>query len=170
MTKVIQAMKRIKENKEKISDLQEKIHKNAAHMSIEKLEYDEPAEKVEAWVRSCLDLSQENVRLLTAIARTNLATEVTIDIGDNQIKKTIAEWVWRRREYAALDYATIGKLTDRGMKDATIQNSAGGITEVKVIRNYNPLVRDARMEEFRSEPHRIDAALEVINAVTDLVE
>jgi hypothetical protein len=38
------------------------------------------------------------------------------------------------------------------------------------VRNYNPKRRDEKMAEYQGEPHEIDATLEVINAVTDLIE
>jgi len=42
--------------------------------------------------------------------------------------------------------------------------------EVKLVRNYNPERRDKKLAEYQSEPHEIDATLEVTNAVTDLLE
>lgn len=168
--KIIEAMKSLKENKEKIAELQVRINQNSAHMSVETPVYENITEKINGWVQSCEDLTQENIKRLTDIARTNLATSVTIELGDKQVTKTIAEWVWRRREYAAVDKKTQSMLTDRGLKDSQIQSEAGGITHVNVVRNYDPEKRDDKLDMYRSEPHRIDAALEVINAVTDLVE
>lgn len=126
--KIIEAMKRVKANKEKIQDLQAKLAQFCANLDYETLTYGSAADtsaKITDWLNSCTDLTQENIRLLVAVQRTNNATDVTITLGEKSVTKTIAEWVWRRREYAALDLKT---------------------------------------------PHEIDAALEVVNAVTDLVE
>jgi hypothetical protein len=41
---------------------------------------------------------------------------------------------------------------------------------VKVVRHFDPVKRDRMAAMYKSEPHEIDAALEVINAVTDLIE
>ena len=106
---------------------------------------------------------------MCAIARRNLATSVTIELGGKSVTKTIAEWVWRRREYAKLDLLTFSKLTDRGLKEGQGQTSTGLPFEVKLVRHYDPSQRDAAMAMYQAEPHQIDAALEVVNATTELL-
>lgn len=169
--KIIEAMKRVKQNEEKIIDLQAKIAANCANLSVETSPYGEKApSKIEEWSQGCDDLSQENIRLLTAIQRTNLATEVAIVLGEKNVTKNIAEWVWRRRKYAMTDYTTWSRMTDRGLKEGVIKQSTGQELNVKIVRHYNTEKRDAMMAMYRAEPHVIDAALEVINATTDLIE
>lgn len=170
--KIIEAMKRVKLNNEKVADLRAKIGQNSAHLSYETPLYGEnQAKQVSEWVQSCLDISQENVRLLVAIQRTNLATSVTIDLGGKSVTKSIAEWVWRRRTYAEQDAGTISMLSDRNLKEGLVPSSTGGAPqEVKIVRNFDPALRDAAREVYRSEPHLIDSALEIVNATTDLVE
>jgi hypothetical protein len=168
--KIIEAMKKVKQNKEKIADLQTKIGQTCANLSHETPVYGaETSTKIREWLQSCQDLTQENVSLLCAISRTNLATPATIELGGKQVTKTIAEWVWRRREYAKTDLMTFGKLTDRGLKEGAGQTSTGVPFEVKIVRHYDPTQRDTAMAMYQAEPHQIDAALEVINATTDLV-
>lgn len=170
--KIIEAMKRIKEHKVKVADLQDKIAKNCANLSHETPVYGpDTRDKITAWLQSCTDLSQENVRLLCAIQKTNMNTPVTVELGGIRVTKTIAEWVWRRREYAALDMLTWGKLTDRGLREGHLPSSVQGQqVEVKIQRHYDPELRDKSVALYRDEPGRIDAALEIINAVTDLME
>lgn len=166
--KIIEAMKKVKANKEKIADLQIKIANHSAHLSHETPVYEDTAAKVQEWCQSCNDLTLDNVKLLTAISQTNLMTPVTISLGGQNITKNIAEWIWRRREYAELDLKTWNMQTDRGLKEGQAQSSTGVPFEVKIVRNYDPELRDKKVSLFKSEPHEIDAALEVINAVTDL--
>lgn len=169
--KIVEAMKRVKSNKEKIADLQAKVAQFCANLNFETPTYGaETPNKIREWLQSCNDLTQENVRLLCAIQRTNMTTLVTVSLGEKVVTKSIAELVWRRREYAAIDLNTWAKLTDRNLKEGTGQNSSGTPVEVKIIRHFDPEQRDKKMAEFKSEPHEIDAALEVVNAVTDLVE
>lgn len=169
--KIIEAMKRVKANKEKINDLQIRIGQISAHLTHETPVYgDQTAEHVRSWAQACDDLSQENIKLLCAISRTNLATTATIKLGEKSITKTLAEWIWRRREYAALDLKTWAAMTDRGLKEGFAPSSTGVPLDVKIVRNYDPQARDKKIAEYKSEPHEIDAALEVVNAVTDLVE
>jgi hypothetical protein len=169
--KIIEAMKRVKANKEKIADLQNKIAQYCVNLSFETPTYGtETGNKIKEWLQSCDDLSKDNAKLLVAIQRTNLATAVTIQLGDNAITKSIAEWVWRRREYAAMDLATWSKLGDRNLKEGQVINSNSERVDVKIMRHFDPVQRDRMVAVYRSEPHEIDAALEVINAVTDLAE
>lgn len=168
--KIIEAMKRVKQNKEKVADLQNKLSQICANLSHETPLYgSETGTKVKEWLQSCTDLSQENVSLLCKIQRTNLATEVTIELGGKQITKNIAEWVWRRREYAKVDLLTFSKLTDRGLKEGMVNTSTCQPMELKIVRHYDPVARDTAMATYQSEPHLIDAALEVVNATTELI-
>ena len=169
--KLIEAMKRVKLNKEKVADLHAKIGQNCAHLSHETPLYAQnPAGTIEGWARQCDDVVQENIRLLVAIARTNMATDVTIELGERQVTKKIAEWVWRRREYAAMDQRTWAMMTDRNLREGTAQSSTGVPVEVKLVRYYDPALRDKMLRIYMEEPKRIDAAMEVVNAVTDLIE
>lgn len=168
--KLIQAMKKIKANKEKIADLHEKIRHNSAHLNIETPAYDNVAKKITEWVQTCEDLSKENIKLSTALAYTNLNTQVEIEIAGKMIKKSIAEWVLRRREYATLSYKTFNAMSDRGLQEGVSQSSTGVPIEVKLVRNYDPELRDKKCSEYREEPSIIDSNLEVVNAVTDLME
>ncbi len=132
--------------------------------------YEDPAGQVREWLQSCEDTARDNVELLVAIQRTNLATPVTIDVGGKPVTKSIAEWVWRRREYAKADLDTWAQLTDRGLKDQRVAQTTGAEPlEIKIVRNYDPKQRDDKLAQYRDEPHLIDAALEIVNATTDLV-
>jgi 2-succinyl-5-enolpyruvyl-6-hydroxy-3-cyclohexene-1-carboxylate synthase len=168
--KIIEAMKRVKQNLEKIGDLQTKIGNTCSNLSVETPVYPDTKAKINEWSQGCDDLTQENIRLLTAIQRTNLATQVTIELGMKTVTKNIAEWVWRRRTYATVDHATWAKMTDRNLKEGQINQSTGQPLMVTIQRHYDPEKRDAMLAMYRSEPHMIDAALEVVNATTELIE
>lgn len=169
--KIVEAMKRIKQNKAKIADLQAKVAANCANLAHETPMYgSETGTKIKEWIQSCMDLSRDNISLLCAISRTNLANDVTIDLGGKAVTKSIAEWVWRRREYAQPDLTTWNRLTDRGLKEGISNTSTGIPIEIKILRHYDPQQRDAAMAMYQAEPHDIDAALEVVNATTDLIE
>ncbi len=169
--KIIEAMKRVKMNKEKVADLQVKLHSVSVYLSIETPLYgDATGAKITEWLQACEDIGQENIRLLTAIQRTNLDTQVAIELGGKSVTKSIAEWVWRRREYANMDLATWQKLTDKGLKEGVTATATGGQIDIKIVRFYDPVKRDEKVTEYRSEPHLIDAALEIVNATTDLIE
>lgn len=172
--KIIEAMKKVKANEEAIRDLQAKIALNSARLNIETSPYgdkDAATAQVQEWAQGCHSRSLENVRLLTAIGRTNLQTMVTITLGGRSVTKSVAEWIWRRRKYAAVDLITWKSMGDRNLKEGKVSMATGSPpTDVTIVRHYNPVERDAKVSEYQTEAHEIDAALEVINAVTDLVE
>ena len=168
--KLIEAMKKLKDLNVKAEDLRKKVAVNCADLNIETPMYgaDQKA-TVDGWLQAHTDLMQEILKLRVAIQRTNLATNVTIEIGGKQVTKSIAEWIHRRRDLAKLDMDMWAKLGDRGLKEQNVQTSPGGpVTEIRVRRYYDPKERDAKIELYRSEPSVIDATLEVTNAVTEL--
>jgi len=61
-------------------------------------------------------------------------------------------------------------LTDKGLKEGFIKESSGEQREIKIIRCYEPEARDVMVDLYISEPMIIDSRLEVINAVSDLIE
>lgn len=168
--KLIQAMKQLKDMNHKHADLMQKVAIHSAHLNYETPTYSDQKKQVREWMQALEDLTKEMVRLQVAIQRTNLGTPVTIDLNGKQVTKSIAEWVLRRRTYANMDYMAWTKLTDRNLKEGTVKNSQNQDVEVKIVRCYDPTERDTKVEMYRGEPAKIDGTLEIVNAVTDLVE
>lgn len=168
--KIIQAMKQVKDLTIKAEELRQKVAKHCVDYTHETPVYENQSNKISEWIQAHTDIVQEIARLRTAIQKTNISTEVTIDLGGKKITKTIAEWIHRRRDLANLDLAMQNALTDKGLKEGNIVSSSGERQELKIRRYYKPEVRDEKKEVYRSEPNIIDSTLEVINAITDLVE
>ena len=169
--KIIEAMKTVKLNTRKIEDLSAQIRNSSANLSIETPLYGaETPAKISGWLQAIHDIGQDNITLLVNIQRTNLVTQVPITINGNTITKSIAEWVWRRRLYATIDFNAWHQLSDRGLKEEIKMPTGNGqAVEVKLVRHYNPLLRDTMCAIYRDEPFLIDSALEVVNATTELV-
>lgn len=174
--KVIEALKKTKELQEKAEDLRDKVANHCAHMSYETPVYPDQKKQIREWMQSHSDVVKEILRLRLAIQRTNLATDVTIELDGKQVTKTIAEWIHRRGTngmgLAYLEAELWRKLTDRGLREGhlpTSQPSSEG-TEAKIVRCYDPAERDDKVYLYRNEPQIIDRTLEVVNAVTDLIE
>lgn len=178
--KIIEALKQIKDLQRKAEDIRNKIGVSCADLSIETPAYGEnQKEQVRQWLQAHSDIIKEILRLRFAVMGTNVVTSVTIELGGKQVTKTIAEWLLRRggknREgsLSALELAAWSKLTDRGLKgkEGAIPSSTGGESQpVKVRYYFDPAERDVKKDELQSEPSLIDGRLEVVNAVTDLVE
>lgn len=176
--KIIEAMKQCKDLLRKAGELRSKAEEHAADLDLHTPRYgtyDEQRAKVSEWLQGHESTTQEICRLKTAIQRTNLATSVTIELGDKAVTKTIAEWVYRRRELSKLDltaWSGLIKIERSGrVQEGTIKGMDGETgREVKIRRYYDPKTRDAKMDMYASEPSVIDGRLEVTNAVTDLIE
>lgn len=174
--KIIEGMKRIKELTIKQEDLRDKISKHCSHLSHENPVYGtETPEQVKQWLQAHEDIGKEIIRLRMAIQKTNLATEFPVELGGKNVTKTIAEWLIRRGTpqnpgLANADREAWAKLSDRGLQGGTIKDSMGQLTPVTIVRNFDPTQRDEKINMYMHEPSQIDAALEVANAVTDLVE
>jgi len=168
--KIIEGMKQIKDLQRKASDLRIKIGNCSADLDVETPLYEEQKTKVRGWLQAHDDIIQEILKLRVAIQRTNLATDVTVELGGKAVTKNIAEWIHRRRDLAQEDLSAWKQLTDRGLREGTVKQSTGESKEVKIRRYYDPEERDRKLDMYRSEPLLIDSRLEVINAITDLIE
>lgn len=168
--KIIQAMKRLKELKAKEEDLREKVGRFCADLTMETPTYPDQKQQIREWIQAHHDILKEILALRLAIQRTNLATRVTIELDGKGVAQSIAAWIHRRKDLAAMEMAVWQKLGDRGLREQNVQTSLGGnITEIRIRRYFDSTEKDRRVELYRSEPMVIDATLEVINATTELV-
>jgi len=172
--KLIEAMKLKKELQTKAEDIRAKIKTHSAHMDFEGASYGSQAKQQEAidgWLQSHQDIVKQIRKLAVDIQRTNLNTLVLVDIGGEPVELSIAECIIRRRELANMEKAAWELLTDKGLRDGAVNLSNGeGQKVVKVVRYFDPAERDKKVEQFKHEPAAIDRKLEVVNAVTDLIE
>lgn len=168
--KIIEALKGVKELQRKAEDLRGKIQKHSAHLSHETPVYQNQKQQVSEWLQAHSDLLKEILSLRVRIQKTNLATQVAIDIDGKTVTKSIAEWIHRRKDLAQMEEISWKCLTDRGLVETKTRQSTGEILEIKIVRCYDPAERDKKLDVFSNEPHLIDGKLEVVNAVTDLLE
>lgn len=169
--KLIEALKSLKDLTQKAADLRVKIATHSAYLSVETPIYEKQTEQVREWLQAHEDLTREIATLHVRIAKTNLGTMVTIKVGDNTLIKPIAEWVIRRRITANLDLQAWSQLGDRGLKEQSFRPTAESkVTEVKIVRCYDPVQRDNRITLYKGEPNLIDRTLEVVNATTELLD
>ena len=168
--KLIEAMKEIKALKVKAEDLRKKSAQFCSKISFETNTYPDQAAQVKEWLQGHHDTVKRIAKLQTAIQRTNLATNVSINLGGKEVGHCIAEWILRRRELAELELQAYAGLGDKGIKEGQATQSDGTKVDVKIVRFYDPSERDERISSFREEPSIIDRTLETVNAVTDLIE
>ena len=168
--KLIEALKKQKDLAIKAEDLRTKIGQHSADLNFETPVYEDQKSQVASWLQAHSDILKEMLRLRIAVQRTNLATNVTIDLAGKSVTHSIAEWIHRRKDFAPAEAAAYAKLTDRNLKEGVAQQSSGATIDVKIRRYYDAKTRDENIAKYKSEPHVIDSTLEVTNAVTDLIE
>lgn len=168
--KIIEALKKTKDLERKSRDLVEKIRNHCADMDYETPVYPDQKQQIFQWMQSHKDLIREIGRLKYCIQKTNVLTPVTIVLNGNDVTKSIAEWIFRRKTLADLEKQSWSALSSRGLKDLRIQQSQGQIVDAKVRYYYDPREKDRMMDILSSEPSLIDSKLEMVNAVTDLIE
>lgn len=166
-----QALKKRKEYFKKLDDLKDKISRISARMENQTAEYANEPIQINEWIQARKDIIQEIEKLTYAIQVTNIITQVTIELNNKSITKSIAEWMQRRDKLAKLELESYTSLTDRNLRAQTLkQPDSNGAQVIQVVFNYNPKERDVNTELFRTEPNTIDSVLETINATTDIVE
>lgn len=173
--RIIEGLKKIKDLKRKADDLRGKIATYCADMDAETPAYgtmEQQTKQVAEWLQAHSDVLKEIERIQLSIQNTNLKTIVDVEVSDGKfVKKSIAAWILRRRELANLERAAWFGLSNKGLKPQNYKPDAtkDEIKITNVRKYYNQQERDKKVEEFTSEPLRIDAALEIINATTELI-
>ena len=170
--KIIEALKKIKDLKRKAEDLRQKVGQYCADLDCETPIYPDQKATVSGLVQGHHDLMKEILSLRVRIQKTNLETPVTIDLNNTHITKSIAEWIHRRKDLASLEENCWRQLSDRGLKETNSYQLTPQSPAMPVKRRlyFDAAQRDTKVAQFRSEPLQIDAALEIVNAVTDLKE
>ena len=168
--KIIEALKQVKDLERKTNDIKERLQKYCADMDYETPVYQDQRGQVSAWLQSYKDICREIGRLKFRLSKTNVNTNVTINIDGTDVTKSIVEWIERRKKLCALEKQGYAALSNRNLKDIRVQQSAGQIVEAKVRYYYDPLLRDKMLDILNAEPSLIDSKLEIINATTDLME
>lgn len=170
--KIIEALKKIKDLQRKASDIKIKISQHCVDLDCDTPTYPDQRKQISEWLQSYGDIVKEILHLRYSIQKTNVATLVTIELGNKQVTKSITEWIYRRKDLAKMDEEVWGTLTDRGIRDEQ-KYQVSDKSPALVVRKrlyFDPQERDTKRELYRSEPSKIDATLEIINATTELIE
>jgi len=168
--KIIEALKKTKDLARKTDDLKKLVKDHCAISTLESEKYPNQTTKVSEWVQAYGDILKEILRLRVAIQKTNLETKVVIELNGKQVEKSIAEWIHRRRDLATMERGIWDVQTDRGINEGMVKGPTGDLIDMKIKRFYDPGKSDVMKDVLSSEPSIIDSRLEVVNAVTDLIE
>lgn len=172
--KIIEALKQSKDLMRKAQDIRNKLKEYCADLDMQTPEYGTEAqqrEQINKWLQMHSDILKEIENLRLSIQRTNLQKEVSVEVKDGQtVTKSIAAWIHRRKDLAALEAESWKGLTNKRLTPQNYKLTAKDedMKIANVRKYYDQKIRDEKVEQFTSESSRIDAALEIANAVTDL--
>ena len=168
--KIIEALKQIKYLVKKAEDLQGKLALHSADMEFDNAPFPDMKLKVKEWVQGHTDIVREIGRLRYRLQKTNTNTQLTIHLHGVEVTKSIYEWIQRRKDLSKLELTGWSKLTDRNLKDGQFSQTNGQMGTIKMRRYYDPQEKEVKVTQLQQEPHLVDAALEIANCQTDLVE
>lgn len=169
--KLIEGMKQLKITEKKMSHNADRISEYAAIISSEKPIFGTEAEQrkqVGALIQSNTDLAKEYLRLKARVDLTNLQTQVTI--GKETF--TIADLLQIKRNVAGLMKLTYTSLNDKKAEYRlqSIRLGATGTKPPHIERMYDETAKYQGLQYWQGIEDEIETRLEVINAMTELVE
>ena len=169
--KIIEALNKVKDLDTKVKDLTYKIGCCCADTELDTPLYPDQKGKISEWLQGVHDITLEIETLKHRIQKTNVMTEVPIELNGKIITKSITRWIIRRRDLAGKDLSAWMQLSDRGLRAQSSQSSNSNETKIyKVRRYFDPAEKDKMTGLYSSEPSIIDGKLEIINAITELLE
>jgi hypothetical protein len=168
--KLIEALKKSKDLLKKADDIKMKITQHCCDLDCETALYTDQKAQVSSWLQAHHDLLKEISNLNYRILKTNVMTKVSIEIDGKHIEKSISEWIFRRKKLCLVEESAWKCLGDRGLREGVMNQSTGAQIQVKLRRYYDPKERDHKVSVFSSEPSVIDAKLEIVNCITDLLD
>ncbi len=173
--KIIEGLKKVKDLQRKAEDIRSKVSQFCADIEIETPVYGTPEaqkEQIASWLQSHHDIIKEIEDLRIRIQRSNLFTEIPIEVTDGMyVTKSIAAWIHRRKDLAGHEATCWKGLTNRNLqaRPYKVTQISEDVKVANVRKYYDQQERDKKVEEYTSEPARIDSALEVANATTELM-
>lgn len=168
--KIIEALKLVKLNEKKIADFADRIKVNSAKLSNQNSPYKNPTEQVKAWEQSILDLVKNNEELQLKIHKTNTVTNITVVVDGKAKTKTIDEWLYRVKNGVRLESMAYAAMTNRGLKESADKDKDGNLIINHIEYAYDAEHKDRKVMSLTEEIAAIHTALEIANAVTDIVE
>jgi hypothetical protein len=173
--KIVEALKKIPDLQRKAEDIRRNLAKFCADLDNEKPEYETPEKQkaqITTWLQSHSDILKEIEILRTRIQKTNLETDVDIEVSEGKtVTKSIARWIHRRKDLSKLEAESWQCLTSRNLQAKGYQKPGDETVLIANVRKYyDQQLRDRKLADLLSEKSLIDGKLEVVNAVTDLLE
>lgn len=172
---IIEGMKRLRVIKKRMISNIESINKYAAIVSNERPMFgseDEQKKEVKQIIQSNLDLLKEGLKLKKRVERTNLQIVVEMD-GE---KYTISDMLILKREYVQLIVQTYDALNTNQaqmkLNAMSRQHHVAGQQgeSLRIDHMFDEKEKNKELRKWQDLYDNIDSRLEVINAITTLLD
>lgn len=171
--KIIEGLKKIKDLKRKLGDIQIKIITYSADYDCDNPVYENQRLQIDSWLQAAEDLTKEVSNLTHRIHKTNISTNISIEVAiGKSVNKSIDEWLLRVNGLAEDDKNTWNRLNTTDINTEKKYRLPGSNTDILVKKRlyFDPKKRDEKVEEYTSEISKISSKLEIVNAITDLLD
>lgn len=128
--------------------------------------------------QSIRDMEDRIVRIRTAIQSANLATSLTIGIGDRAITRTVTAWLNWRKEISVVQREWMNMLNNQVVKARAEAQRFGGsavnaavsaeIKERHMVVNFNEVELMADIENMEAVLGELDGKLSLVNATVKI--
>lgn len=170
--KIIEALKNLKTIEKRMEANCGKIAQYCSYISCETPVFEteqRQRQEVESLIQANGDLQKEYLRLKVAIERSNIETNVFVSGKNYKISELITIrrglGTFMRKTYESLNPGpSVNKIT------AVYRSGMDATNPPRIIQLYKETEKNERMKEIEELLASIDAALEITNATTDLVE
>ena len=169
--KIIEGLKELKLIESRMKKNAEQIEKYSSVLDTERCHFENEAvqtREVEQLVQANKDLQERYLQLKISIEHTNLATKVQIE-GQKK-DYSIYELIIIKRKLGSLIKQTYEAMNRKQADMRRIKSMTSQATPVKVITLYDERKKNEALENHEKLMSNIDGRLEVVNAVTDLIE
>lgn len=169
--KIIEALKELPLIEKKVKKNNEKIREYSSFGSHVGPAFDtqeQQNKEVDSLIQSNKDLIYRYMKIKHSLNLTNLKTDVTI----NGQTCTIADWIIWKQKTGQMFLSTYANLsTSIGESHIRIHqaNLQDGI-QIGIVKCYSETFKNTNIDSIQDTIDKIDAALEMVNATTDLIE
>ena len=172
--KIIEALKelplidkKLEKNRQSLAEYASSVDGGTTGNTLKFPTKEEQTAEVAALIQSSQDLVSRKAKLRRALAITN--AKVKVSIGGLP-EKSIIEWIEYRQKGAEALRACYSSLSDNAAASKLNTFKFDGTQGVRIQRHYDEAVRNKLLEGVFDLPTKIDSTLELINAITDLIE
>ena len=167
--KIVEAMKELRTIEKRMQSNISYLDQYSSILNTERPEFgteEDQKKEVAALLQSNKDLMAQYLKIKSSIEKTNLETLVEIK-GET---KSIGEWLIIRRKLAKVMEMTYSALSSNNASNRMRMNMGSSDRTPQIIKMFDEKIKLEGLDKWQTMSDNIDARLQVINALTDIIE